>query len=88
MLRILEAMGVLALLTPETPAAMAAERKLLRAILESWASQASAVEKRLESYTTRLESRLIHLPKELETGLDQPRIGTGVRLGDVVWERA
>jgi hypothetical protein len=74
MLRILEAMGVLALLTRETPAAIAAERKLLRAILESSASQASAVEKRMESYTTRLESRLTQLPKELETGLDPPRI--------------
>jgi len=74
MLRILEAMGVLALLTRETPAAIAAERKLLRTILESSASQASAVEKRMESYTTRLESRLTQLPKELETGLDPPRI--------------
>ena len=74
MLRILEAMGVLALLTRETPAAIAAERRLLRKILERSASQASAVEKRMESYTTRLESRLTQLPKELETGLDPPRI--------------
>jgi len=74
MLRILEAMGVLALLTRETPAAIAAERKLLRKILESSASQASEVERRMEAYTTRLESRLTQLPKELETGLDPPRI--------------
>jgi len=74
MLRILEAMGVLALLTRETPAAIASERKLLRTILESSASQASEVEKRMKSYTTRLESRLTQLPKELETGLDPPRI--------------
>lgn len=74
MLRILEAMGVLALLTRETPAAIAAERKLLRTILETSATQASAVEKRMESYTTRLESRLTQLPKELETGLDPTRI--------------
>jgi len=67
-------MGVLALLTRETPAAIAAERKLLRTILESSASQASAVEKRMEAYTTRLESRLSQLPKELETGLDPPRV--------------
>jgi len=74
MLRILEAMGVLALLTRETPAAIAAERKLLRSVLESSASQANAVEKRMEQYATRLESRLNQLPKELETGLDPPRI--------------
>lgn len=53
---------------------IAAERKLLRKILESSASQASEVEKRMEAYTTRLESRLTQLPKELETGLDPPRI--------------
>jgi hypothetical protein len=47
---------------------------MLRTILESSASQASAVEKRMESYTTRLESRLTQLPKELKTGLDPPRI--------------
>ena len=74
MLRILEAMGVLALLTRETPSAIAAERKLLRAMLESSASQATAVEKRMEQYVSRLESRLTQLPKGLETGLDPPRI--------------
>ena len=74
MLRILEAMGVLALLTRETPIAIAAERKLLQNILETSASQASAVEKRMEAYTSRLESRIAQLPKELETGLDPPRI--------------
>jgi len=55
MLRILEAMGVLALLTRETPAAIATERKLLRNILEASATQASAVEERMEQYTSRLE---------------------------------
>jgi hypothetical protein len=74
MLRILEAMGVLALLTRETPAAIATERNLLRSVLESSASQANAVERRMEQYATRLESRLTQLPKELETGLDPPRI--------------
>lgn len=74
MLRILEAMGVLALLTRQTPAAIAAERKLLQKVLETSASHASAVEKRMEAYATRLESRLTQLPKELETGLDPPRI--------------
>ncbi|HEY3975268.1 MAG TPA: hypothetical protein VGM18_19860 [Candidatus Sulfotelmatobacter sp.] len=74
MLRILEAMGILALLTRETPAEIAAERKQLRKILEASASQAGTVEKRMEEYASRLESRLAQLPKELETGLDPPRI--------------
>jgi hypothetical protein len=54
-------MGVLALLTRETPAAIAAERKPLRSVLESSASQANAVEKRMEQYAARLESRLTQL---------------------------
>ena len=75
MLRLLEAMGILALLTRETPAEIAAERKSLRKILENSASQASAVEKRMAGYASHLESRLAQLPKELEAGLDPPRIG-------------
>jgi hypothetical protein len=43
MLRLLEAMGLLALLTRETPAEIAAERKSLQKILESSASQANVV---------------------------------------------
>ena len=74
MLRLLEAMGLLALLTRETPAEIAAERKSLRKILESSASQANAVAKRMEECASRFESRLTQLPKELETGLDPPRI--------------
>jgi hypothetical protein len=74
MLRVLEAMGILALLTRETPAEIAAERKSLRKILESSASQAIAVEKRMAGYASHLESRLTQLPKELETGLDPPSI--------------
>ena len=74
MLRILEAMGVLALLTRETPAEIASERKVLQKILETSATQASAVERRMEQYAARPESRLAQLPKELESGLDPPRI--------------
>jgi hypothetical protein len=74
MLRILEAMGILALLTRETPTEIASERKLLHKILETSATQASAVERRMEQYAVRLESRLAQLPKELESGLDPPRI--------------
>ena len=74
MLRLLEAMGILALLTRETPAEIAAERKSLQKILESSASQANVVEKRMAGYALQLETRLAQLPKELETGLDPPRI--------------
>jgi hypothetical protein len=74
MLRILEAMGILALLTRETPAEIAAERKALRKILESAVSKADEIEKRMAGYTLRLESRIAQLPKEMQEGLDPPRM--------------
>jgi len=74
MLRLLEAMGILALITRETPAEIAAERKALPKILESAVFKAYEVEKRMAGYTSQLESRISQLPKELETGLDPPRI--------------
>jgi hypothetical protein len=74
MLRVLEAMGILALLTRETPAAIAAERKSLQKILENALSKAGEVEKRMAAYSSRPESRIAQLPRELETGLDPPRI--------------
>jgi hypothetical protein len=74
MLRLLEAMRILALLTRETSAAIAVERKSLRKILENALSKADEVEKRMAAYTSRLESRVAQLPKELETGLDPRRI--------------
>jgi hypothetical protein len=74
MLRVLEAMGILALLTRETPAAIAVERTFLQRILENAASKADEVENRMAAYTSRLESRIAQLPKELETGLNPSRI--------------
>ena len=74
MLRLLEAMGILALLTRETPVAITVERKSLQKILENALSKAGEVEKRMAAYTPRLESRIAQLPKELETGLGPPRI--------------
>src|SRR5947207_12235497 len=47
MLRVLEAMGILALLTRETPAEIAAERKSLRKLLDGAALRAAEVEKRM-----------------------------------------
>jgi len=65
---------MLALLTRETPAAIAVERKFLQKTLENALSKAGEVEKRMAAYSSRLESRIAQLPKELETGLDPPRI--------------
>ena len=46
----------------------------MRTILENALSKAAEVDKRMAAYTSRLESRIAQLPKELETGLDPPRI--------------
>jgi hypothetical protein len=73
-LRVLEAIGILALLTRETPAEIAAERKSLRRILESAVSKADEVQKRMAGYTSQLESRIAQLAKELVEGLNPPRI--------------
>ena len=48
--------------------------KSLQKILENALSKAGEVEKRMAAYSSRLESRIAQLPKELETGLDPPRI--------------
>jgi hypothetical protein len=74
MLRVMEAMGILALITRETPGEIAAERKSLRKILENALSKADEVDKRMAGYTSQLESRIAQLPKELQEGLDPPRI--------------
>jgi hypothetical protein len=74
MLRILEAMGVLALLTRETPSAIADERMQLKEVLEGSLEQTEAARERMLEYVRVLESRLADLPSELEAGLDPQRI--------------
>jgi len=73
MLTILEAMGVFALLTREMPTEVAAKRKLLRKI---WKPRRKRAQSRSEWKRRHrdFESRITQLPKELETGLDLPRI--------------
>jgi hypothetical protein len=75
LLRILEAMGVLALVTCETPAAIADERIRLQELLESALEQTEAIRKRMLEYVCLIDSRLSGLPHELETGLNPLRIG-------------
>ena len=61
MLRILETMGVLALLTRETPAAIVAERKLLQTIQETSASSSQCSRETNGSVhiTTRIAARSV-----------------------------
>jgi hypothetical protein len=74
LLRILEAMGVLALVTCETPAAVADERVRLQELLASVLEQTEAAQEHMLNYVRVIDSRLSGLPRELESGLDPARI--------------
>ena len=69
MLRILEAMGVLALLTRHTPKDIAEERERFQLLLEEQRSLSMETREKTRDYVRELESRLASLPAEIEAGL-------------------
>jgi hypothetical protein len=69
MLRILEAMGVLALLTRHTPKDIAEERERFQQLLEEQHSLSIETREKMRDYVRELESRLASLPGEIEAGL-------------------
>lgn len=74
MMHILEAMGVLAMITRQTPRDIADERERIQEILDlHWQFSQQAHQKMLE-YADKLESRLSALPNEIEAGLDPQQI--------------
>ena len=74
MLRILEAMGVLALLTRQTPRDIADERERIQETLDAHQSFTDVAQQKMLGYVHELESRLSTLPGEIEAGLDPQRI--------------
>jgi hypothetical protein len=74
MLRILEAMGILALLTQETPQQIAAEREQFAQLLEEALNKTEQVRSSTSEYVAALEKRIGALPSELRTGLDPGKI--------------
>ena len=74
MLRILEAMGILALLTRHTPKDIADERERLQELLEAHRQQSEQAQQNMLGYVHELESRLAELPGEIEAGLDPKQI--------------
>lgn len=74
MLRILEAMGVLALLTRHTPKEIADERERFQEMLDLHRQFSEETQQKTLSYVHQLESRLIELPSEIEAGLDPQQI--------------
>jgi vacuolar-type H+-ATPase subunit E/Vma4 len=74
MLRILEAMGILALLTRHTPKDIADERERLQELLEAHQQRSEQAQQNMLGYVHELESRLAELPGEIEAGLDPKEI--------------
>jgi hypothetical protein len=74
MLRILEAMGVLALLTRHTPNDIAVERERFQELLQVHQQISEDIRQKTIAYVRELEVRVSRLPKEIESGLDPSRI--------------
>jgi hypothetical protein len=74
MLRILEAMGTLALLTRHTPKDIADERERFQEMFELHQQFSEEAQQKTLCYVHELESRLSGLPHELEAGLDPEQI--------------
>lgn len=74
MLRILEAMGILALLTQETPQQIAAEREQFARLLKEALKKTEQARNSTSEYVAVLERRIGALPSELRAGLDPERI--------------
>jgi hypothetical protein len=74
MLRILEAMGVLALLTRHTPKDIAEQREQFQELLEAHQQSLDEAQQKTLSYVHELESRLANLPAEVKLGLNPEQI--------------
>ncbi len=74
MLRILEAMGVLALLTRSTPADIACERERIAVLLSAHTESSANAKEELLRYADKIDARIEALPKEIEAGLNPQAI--------------
>jgi hypothetical protein len=74
MLRILEAMGILALLTRHTPKDIADERERIQEMLDAHLQSSNEAQEKMLRYVHFIEGRLAELPSEIEAGLDPQQI--------------
>ena len=74
MLRILEAMGILALLTRHTPKDIADDRERIQAMLDAHLQFSDEAQEKMLGYVHFIEGRLAELPSEIEAGLDPQQI--------------
>ena len=69
MLRILEAMGILALLTRHTPKDIADERERFQKLLSLHRQYSDEAQRKMLGYVRELEARIADLPSDIEAGL-------------------
>jgi hypothetical protein len=74
MLRILEAMGILALVTRHTPRDIADERERIQEMLDLHLQFSDESQQKMLGYVHFIEGRLSELPSEIEAGLDPRQI--------------
>jgi hypothetical protein len=74
MLRILEAMGILALVTRQTPKDIADERERIQEMLDCHVQFSDESQQKMLGYVHFIEGRLSELPSEIEAGLDPQQI--------------
>jgi hypothetical protein len=74
MLRILEAMGILALVTRHTPKDIADERERIQEMLDCHLQYSDESQQKMLGYVHFIEGRLSELPSEIEAGLDPQQI--------------
>jgi predicted secreted protein len=74
MLRILEAMGVLALLTCQTPHEIADERERFQALIDLHRQNADEAQQKMCDLIHGLDVRIASLPQDLEKRLEPKRI--------------
>ena len=74
MLRILEAMGILALVTRHTPKDIADERERIQEMLDLHLQFSDESQQKMLEYVHFIEGRLSELPSEIELGLDPQQI--------------
>jgi len=74
MLRILEAMGVLALITRYTPKDIADERERFHEMLDLHRQFSDEAQQKMLGYVHELEARISALPSEVKAGLDPQQI--------------
>ena len=74
MLRILEAMGILALLTRHTPRDIADERERFQQLLELHRQFSDKAQQKMDGYVRELDARISDLPRGIKAGLDSQQI--------------